>query len=247
MSYSDYIIFADESGDPNPASMDANYPVFVLNLCVFRKDEYVASVLPALAAFKFAHFGHDTVVLHENEIRLQKPPFAFLRDDQKRRIFMTELDHIIEDADFTIISIIVDKRCLVHRNVLGSPVYELALDTCAEHLRRFLASREEGNRIAHVVIESRGKVGDGELKNTFEHGRHGEISAGNAPTRFELRFADKKSNSPGLQIADLTARPIGRHFINPEQSNRAWDVIQTKLLRSSQGNVNGWGRTVLPR
>ena len=36
--YSDYIVFADESGDPNPASVDANYPVFVLNFCVFRKD-----------------------------------------------------------------------------------------------------------------------------------------------------------------------------------------------------------------
>lgn len=57
--YSEYIIYADESGDPNPASVDGNYPVFVLNFCVFRKDHYAASVLPAVAAFKFEHFGHD--------------------------------------------------------------------------------------------------------------------------------------------------------------------------------------------
>jgi len=90
--YSDYIIYADESGDPNPASPDTNYPVFVLNFCVFRKDHYAASVLPALAAFKFEHFGHDTVVLHENEICPQRPPFTFLRDEQARTSFMAGLD-----------------------------------------------------------------------------------------------------------------------------------------------------------
>ncbi len=55
--YSKYIIYADESGDPNPAAVDPNYPVFVLNLCVFRKDNYAVSVLPVVTAFKLAHFG----------------------------------------------------------------------------------------------------------------------------------------------------------------------------------------------
>ena len=88
VGFSGYIIYADESGDPNPASVDPNYPVFVLNFCVFRKDNYAESVLPAVSAFKFTHFGHDMEVLHENEIRLQKPPFVFLRDEQKREPFM---------------------------------------------------------------------------------------------------------------------------------------------------------------
>ena len=102
--YSDYIIYSDESGDPNPASPDANYPVFVLNFCVFRKDHYAASVLPAVAAFKFEHFGHDDVVLHENEIRRHRWPFVFSRDEQKRERFMAGITQIIQDADFTIIA-----------------------------------------------------------------------------------------------------------------------------------------------
>ena len=51
VGFSGYIIYADESGDPNPASVDPNYPVFVLNFCVFQKHDYTASVLPAVAAF----------------------------------------------------------------------------------------------------------------------------------------------------------------------------------------------------
>ena len=93
--FSDYIIYADESGDPNPVSVDPNYPVFVLNFCVFRKHDYAASVLPAVAAvaaFKFEHFGHDAVVLHENDIHMRRPPFVFLRDEQRRSLFMDRLD-----------------------------------------------------------------------------------------------------------------------------------------------------------
>ena len=63
---------------------------------------------------------------------------------------------------------------------------------------------------------------------------------------FEMIFVDKKANSSGLQIADLTARPIGRHAINPDQPNRAWEIIESKLRRSPAGNVNGWGLKIFP-
>ena len=58
---------------------------------------------------------------------------------------------------------------------------------------------------------------------------------------FEIVFADKRTNSAGLQLADLTARPIGRHFLDPGQPNRAWDIIETKLHRGPDGEVEGLG------
>lgn len=33
--YSDFVVYVDESGDHSLASIDPNYPVFVLALCVF--------------------------------------------------------------------------------------------------------------------------------------------------------------------------------------------------------------------
>ncbi|KQV02211.1 hypothetical protein ASC55_07915 [Microbacterium sp. Root322] len=50
----------------------------------------------------------------------------------------------------------------------------------------------------------------------------------------------------GLQIADMTARPIGLHVMRPEQPNRAWDLISTKLVRSSKGHIEGYGLKVYP-
>jgi hypothetical protein len=63
---------------------------------------------------------------------------------------------------------------------------------------------------------------------------------------FELIFADKKSNSTGLQLADLIARPIGLHILKPEQPNRAFEVIEGKFYRSEFGRKEGYGLKCFP-
>ena len=215
----------------------------MLNFCVFRKDKYAASVLPTVAEFKFAHFGHDMVVLHENEIHLPRPPFVFLRDEQQRALFMARLDLLIRQADFTIIAAAIDKRRLEKPHDL----YEIALRNCMERTYDFLTNLGERNWTTHIIIESRGSKEDRQLTEAFRRVRHSENPSDQTLQGLEIVFADKKANSAGLQIADLTARPIGRHFIDSEQSNRAWDAIETKLLRSPQGDVDGWGLTILPK
>ena len=243
--YSDHIVYADESGDPNPASVDPNYPVLVLNFCVFRKDEYAASVLRAVTEFKYEYFGHDDVVLHENEIRLQRPPFSFLRDAQAQSRFMAELDKLIRGVNFTIIAAVFDKRQLDDRDFSMSDPYELAFNACVERLRSYLESAGQQEHRTHIIIESRGSKEDRQLEMAFQLVQDGANSLNKAMPEFAVQFADKKTNSAGLQIADLTARPIGRHFIDPKQPNRAWDALESKILR--HGNVDRRGLTILPK
>jgi hypothetical protein len=59
-------------------------------------------------------------------------------------------------------------------------------------------------------------------------------------------MCDKKCNSPGLQLADLVARPIGRKVLQPHQPNRAYDILQAKFRRSPDGTLFGWGLKVFP-
>jgi len=42
-------------------------------------------------------------------------------------------------------------------------------------------------------------------------------------------FIPKAANSSGLQLADLTARPIALSHLRPNQPNRAFEIIRTKL------------------
>ena len=83
--FSDFIVYADESGDHGMVSIDPQYPVFALTFCVMRKDDYVGAVVPAMQRFKFGIWGHDSVVLHEHEIRKSLGPFGILRTDRALR------------------------------------------------------------------------------------------------------------------------------------------------------------------
>jgi len=245
MTWSDYIIYVDESGDHGLTTIDRDYPIFVLDFCIFRKDHYTDVVAPQAQRFKFAHFGHDIVILHEHEIRKQKPPFVFLKGQEKREAFMLGLNGLIEEAEFTIVAAAVHKEKLTRRYVVPGNPYEVALTFCMERAYRLLQALGQHDRTTHIVVEKRGRREDNELELAFRRIRDGANAVG-AMANFEIVFADKKINSAGLQLADLTARPIGRHVLNPTQPNRAWDIIQPKLRRSPTGETLGWGLKVFP-
>lgn len=245
MTYSDYVIYVDESGDHTLTAIDRDYPVFVLDFCIFRKDSYANVVAPQVQAFKFAHFGHDIVVLHEHEIRKQKPPFVFLKSRDKRDAFMDGLNRLIEEADFTIVAAAIHKERLTQRYTSPGNHYEMALTFCMERAHAFLRDRGQHMLTTHIVVERRGKREDDELELAFRRIRDGANYVGEMPG-FEIIFADKKTNSAGLQLADLTARPIGRHVLDPTQPNRAWEIIEPKLRRSPAGALRGWGLKVFP-
>ena len=110
--FSDYVVYVDESGDHSLASVDRDYPVFVLALCIFHKRHYSEKIIPAVEKLKFNYFGHDSVVLHENEIRKQKGPFAFLAQRAVRDEFMAQLSSIMDASNFILIAGVVDKARL---------------------------------------------------------------------------------------------------------------------------------------
>ena len=245
MNFSDYVIFADESGDHSLAPIDGAYPVFVLDFCIFRKDYFANTIVPKVQMFKFKHFGHDMVVLHEHDIRKQKPPFVFLQNREKREAFMNGLSALIDGAEFTIVATVIDKHRYARTHLRPENPYELALKFCMERAHSFLRDRRQHTRTTHIVVERRGKREDDELELAFRRVL-ASSSFGITMPKFEIAFADKKTNSIGLQLADLTARPIGRHAMNPEQPNRAWDIIERKLHRNPAGETAEWGLKVFP-
>ena len=229
---SDYIVYVDESGDHSLTSIDHQYPVFVLALCVFRKDQYANMVVPAVTNLKFKYFGHDQVILHERKIRKALTPFTFLQNRSSRTGFMNDLDSLVAEARFTVIAGVVDK--LRHRRRSSAPAnpYDLALTFALEQLARELTG-PEATGITHIVFESRGEKEDKDLRHWFRRIREGR-NALNRRLPFDFVFAKKATNSSGLQFADLIARPIGRHVLSPGQPNRAFSIIDTKLRRDRE-------------
>jgi hypothetical protein len=240
--YSDYIIYVDESGDHSLDSINKEYPIFVLAFCIFHKQSYTQSLVTKLKEFKFQHFGHDMVVLHENEIRRDKGVFKTLRPKSKKIAFMEELTNIIEAEKFSVIATVIKKDELYSK--LNNP-YDIALKYCMERAHKFLQSKDQEDKITHVVVEQRGKKEDEELELEFRRICDGQ-NFDSTQMPFEIVMANKMSNSAGLQLADLIARPIGLHVLKPEQENRAYEIIKEKFHKNGNGVVNGVGLKVFP-
>lgn len=241
----DYIVYVDESGDHGMDSTDPTFPVFVLAFCIFHKETYFNSIIPRFLKLKFDHFGHDMVVLHEREMRKRIAPFHFDGDPAKGSVFMDALSAIIDDAPFTIIACVIRKPALLgkHGAVVPNP-YHVAVLFGLERLRFFLRSKNAVGQ-THVIFEERGKGEDRDLELEFRRICDGANWQG-SKMPFSPIFVSKKCNSCGLQLADLVARPIGRYVINPEQPNRAYEILERKLYRSGSGRIDGFGLKTYP-
>lgn len=246
--FSKYVVYVDESGDHSLQSIDANYPIFVLAFCIFHKRHYSEVIVPALEKFKFNYFGHDQIVLHENEIRKEKGQFNIFRSRDEKNQFLGQLTNIIEKSNFILVSCTIDKRKI--RAVDEQNPYHTALGFCMETLYEFLQEKDEHGKKTHVIVECRGQKEDKELELEFRRICDGNNRL-NQGMPFEVLFADKKVMSTGLQLADLVARPIGINTLRPEQENRAFDVLREKFYcdggRQALGkNFEGVGMKIYP-
>ncbi len=223
-SFSEYVVYVDESGDHSLKNIDTDYPIFVLTFSIFHKDKYINNIVPNFQKFKFKYFGHDIIIFHENEIRRRKNQFQILYNKIIHSNFMHELSDIIEESEFKVISSVIHKEKLKQNNSKSGNVYHTALYFCLERLHRFLQSNNNETKITHIVVEKRGKKEDDELELEFRR------ICQDKNYNFDIILADKKINSVGLQLSDMIARPIGRHLIDPNEGNRAYDIIETKFV-----------------
>lgn len=235
MEFSDYIVFADESGDHGLASVDPEFPVFALVFCVFEKARYTEEVEPAFRRLKLKYFGHDAAILHEREIRKQEPPFAFLRESEAiRESFMNDINAIMTAAPFHAYCAIIDK--LKHKARYADPwnPYEIAMQFCMEKLSNRLVVDKQRGRMTHVLFEARGREEDRQLELEFRrvaaNGKQwGWRSVDFSRAPLEPVFVPKAANLAGHQLTDLIARPLALRALRPGQPNRAADLVADRV------------------
>lgn len=243
--FSEYLVFVDESGDHGLDGIDPSYPIFVLAFCVMRKADYITHVVPAIQVFKFKHFGHDNVILHERDIRKDTGVFSFLKSKEKKAAFLDELTQIVDAAPFTLVCSVIRKEALMQRYANPHNPYHVALGFGLERVHYYLQAQGTGMARTHVMVERRGKKEDAELELEFRRICDGGNYNGEQMP-LEIVFADKKANLPGLQLADLVARPVGMSILRPGQSNRAFEVLERKFYTSPSGEKMGWGLKCFP-
>jgi hypothetical protein len=223
------MIFVDESGDHSLTSIDEQYPIFVLTLCIVEKSAYSRQIVPAFTDFKMEFFGHDLPILHAHEIRKPRGDFTILLNPHTRARFMERLNGLIEATPMTIVGVVIRKTHLKARYAEPKSPYDLALRFGLERAFRFPWDKKQQGKVVPFVAESRGRKEDAD---------------------FELQFRRITQNShewelPFFKLA-MGQIAFDRKILNPEQSNRAYDLLASKLLTSEKGGVDGWGLKVFP-
>ncbi len=240
--YSDYIVYVDESGDHSLTKINPEFPIFVLTFCIFLKEEYITQIVPAFQRIKFKYFGHDMVVFHEREIRKAEGSFSFLTDARLRNEFHADLGLWVDGSPFTIVAAVIRKDAFSVKHSVRYDLYHMAVEMGLEGVAEFLLHRESTDQLVNFIFEARGKREDNELELEFRRVCDGKSF------NFGITVAGKQVNSTGLQLADLTARPIGRYVINPDQTNRAYQSIEKKLDRDQfTGEVDWRGLKTYPK
>lgn len=228
-----YIVYIDETGDHSLTGIDRDFPVFCLTMLIFDHDEYIYKAIPRATKLKMDYWGHENVILHSRDIRKAQGDFAFLTNSVERPPFYERINELMQDTNYLIISIVIDKLNLTNQYVYADNPYKLSLKFALERLLSLLEEKDQ--KEVMLVAESRGKKEDDDLRLSFltvtNHGTEYVSKDRFCAIKFNLEFVSKKSNCTGTQMADLAGYPIARHNLNPNEPNPAYEIVRAKEFR----------------
>lgn len=245
----DNILFIDESGDHSLNNINADFPIFALLGLMIDKNSY-KSVCEEINNFKLKYFKTINVILHSREIRKCEGVFSVLFDLKIKEEFYKDLNAIISNANFTLVSSTILKQKHVEQyGKLADDPYEIALTFVLERVLYELDARKVENKL-DIIIESRGSNEDQTLAKRYNellYKGSGVVTTSRFVSRYnqELLFKRKAQNDIGLQLADLCAYPIARHVLYPEEPYPSFEVIKSKI-RNNKGKVEGFGIKIFP-
>lgn len=202
------LIYVDESGSASSTSPDPNYPIFVMAACLFDAAQYATRLAPDICALKLRYLGSDSPILHESEIRKRLGPFSFHRNESRREDFLEAITRAIEEGVPAVLAVAA-------RPSLRNP--DLTSEVVESLLRLILA---KGEQPCHWIFEKRGRKEDAAISASLRRV---------AGPNHSWEFIPKLRGLPGLEMADMVARPIGLSVLRPEQPNRAFDRIKGRL------------------
>ena len=256
-------LYIDEVGTSSfKTAATPNERYLSLTGVIFNLDYVREVVFPTLEKLKqqiFHSHPDEPIILHRKEIVNRKHPFKVLRDSETAAQFDAGIIKMFRDLEYHVITIVLDK--LEHQERYQVWHYEPYHYALAVMLERYSLWLNAHNLKGDVMAEARYKSADRKLSESFRRVfNHGTdwLDAQmfkNHLTSKEIKIKPKLKNISGLQIADLLAHPsfkatLARHYDRELPDNFGGKIAsileESKYLRSSSGQIDGYGRKLLP-
>jgi len=246
------LVFLDECGAHFLASTDP-FPVFCLTAVIVRESSYPDLDL-IVRAWKALHLKSADFVIHEPDIRSKLGPW---RDPGREKVLQA-LRELLAQVEFAVVDVVVRRQEYVAQfgeaapdeSLPGHP-YLMTLDFLIERVVMVLEEQFDGGR-AKVIAESRGAKEDALLQHEFAR-LHLDGTSYIAPAWFRqqlhpgIHFEAKGGTyATGLQLADLSARPVAEKVAARTSTPDRWPEVSAKLCRGQQTKNSILGLKIMP-
>jgi len=249
------VLYIDETGDHSLSKIDKSYPIFVLSGVIVDEDYHDGQLTEQLNAFKERHFETKNIVLHSKEMThpqsaRNKLYMKFMNKDF-RKAFYKDFEIFLRRSNVSIVACVIMKnKHFANYGLEAKDPYLLSFDNLVNRLVFDLNDEQRGR----IVAESRNSVLDNQLEIAYLTARvEGTNKVQPAELKLKLesaiQFRQKSDNIAGLQIADMVASPVARHFLNkPERSGHqlSYESVFSKV-RNINGRWENIGITILPK
>jgi len=231
--------------------------------CIIETEKYRSVFYPRFEALNQKHFPHnpdEPVILHRKDVINKRGPFWRLRDPEKEKLFNEELLSLFEEMDYTVITVVIDKKAHVERYKESAyHPYHYCLSILLERYCGFLHFY---NAKRDVLGESRGGTEDRQLKDAYNR-IYDSGTQFRRPEFFhrvltskEIKLKPKQANIAGIQLADLLAYPLKQEILAenakiptmPDElfGKRVCEIVKKKYNRHFyDGRVYGYGKVFL--
>lgn len=256
-------IYIDESGVHTYDELEASDKRYLgLTGIIIEAESYKTNFHLSLEELKKKHFTYDPdepVILERSEIINKQGPFWRLRDPAKEQVFNEDLLSFLQSQEYTIITVVIDKKSHLERYIEPLHPYHYCLEVMLERYRAFLYYHHRGAK-GDVLAESRGGKEDNLLKEVYQKFYNEGTSELEATelqevlTSKEIKIKPKLANISGLQVADLLAHPLKQEILLNNGvavsigkfAERIYAITKQKYCcHKYTGKIDGYGRKLL--
>jgi hypothetical protein len=210
-----YKLYIDESGVSELTHHDKNY-----TLCGIIAQPYQSQALKIKAdQIKFKYWNKTDIVFHSIDIGRTRGIFSLLNDVGIKRSFLKDLICFLNDGNYKIIVVSINKERARANNWDSSKIQNVAFDNMIEFFIEFLSNKGFKGQIS---MESSGGKDSNFHRRYISYLSHGlpRLSILGPDIRellTSISFVSKKNQDIETQLADLFAYPATRKFLHIEE------------------------------
>lgn len=241
------VLFLDESGDHNLVAIDKQHPIFVLGGVIVEKDYAFGKMTEMLNNFKLELFNTKDIVLHTSDFTRQRNGFERMKERDFCEVFYKKLNQLISKLNISIVACAIKKEH--HMEKYGFEAldpYHLSLNVLVERFCFSVGKNDQGS----IYAEARDPTLDRQLDLAWLNLKVSGtkyVQATDINNKIDnLHIKTKEARIAGLEIADAIVTPIARQILG-RKSRVDLEVIESKMRKSAEGQITGFGLVTLPK